>query len=242
MTIYNMLKTNIKQRDRDWHIAKQLAISPSQFHLLVNASSEVKNKILSKVIDNKFKIYKDDFDISSFRSEATDHGNKFEKIALHCFLDEYKLYDKFKDNNINIDSCIDLFYVDLNLPVCCSPDFYCDRFSLGIEIKCPFTNEVHEQHLKGIISDQYFYQILGYILFLDIRSFYFVSFKPDHENSLAIIKITYNKVTFDILKKALNEFFYRYCYNAPYENKKEGIKKVLLSGNLDTLFKRNKII
>jgi len=59
----------------------------------------------------------------------------------------------------------------------------------GLEIKCPSNPEIHEKHLKGIISRIYLHQMQQQMYVFGFDHMNFISYMPEHQQTHKIIRI-----------------------------------------------------
>lgn len=213
---FNLKLTNIKQRTDDWYFYKSKTISPTSFNLLYG-SSYIKNKLLTKIRKNLHIEFYDELEIKHIISDSLLHGIENEKHAIKDTLTLLSKVLDFDDKFI-LDNSQDLFFYSEEYPVSCSPDFYSRELRLGIEIKCPFTKEVHLEHFKGNISDIYKFQVYGYMLLLDLPEYYFISYNKKVTPNIAMIKFTRDDKKFYKLENKLKEFCFNLKENILYGN------------------------
>ena len=172
----------IKQGTREWLWERRGMVSPSKFHIIAKGSNAAKNSLMDLLDKNEKLEYFDDLKLAP-QTQAMKHGITNEETAILDFAFRTKFIDKYSVEDLF------QFWVDQERKVSCSPDYYNIEQGVGLEIKSPTSDEVHENHKKGIIADEYFWQVIGYLYLLDADYWYFMSHK--NLNDFAIF--TYDK-------------------------------------------------
>lgn len=154
-----------QQGSLEWHAARAGCLTASIFHTLITGSVKAKNSLIDKLERELIGIHPNP------DSEAMRWGREHEATARG----HYRAFVA------HVEECG--FFTHSQVPlVGCSPDGIRRSPSgsvlSGVEIKCPYTQNVHRSHLSGAISPQYYWQCQFSIWVTGAGYWDFMSFDP----------------------------------------------------------------
>src|SRR5882672_9174399 len=129
-------------------------------------------------------------------NRATDHGHANEGFAREWYTQEtgnfvtpavlemaawpeWMLFDDWDHLTPNVLSW--------------SGDGYSKKFSLAVEIKCPFELEGHLEALEGKVPDEYWGQVQQALLVSGAGKLHYVSYYPEHKTPGVILTVTLDR-------------------------------------------------
>ena len=118
---------------------------------------------------------------NSFSTKATEHGNKFESLAIETFT---KITDVAVSHTGDNQICLTYGENCVAHPDGIVEDLL-NQIIATVEVKCPYNREIHESYLQIIdaqslkeVASNYYWQVCAQQLFSGANKSYFVSFDP----------------------------------------------------------------
>lgn len=168
------------QGSYEWHLARAGCLTASRAATIMTGSPEVKSRYAYELVGDMLaakigKLRK------TFFGEAMEWGKCWEPVAR----------ENYKWDVADVEEVGFLIHTEIN-KVGCSPDgIWMNDIGLierGLEIKCPFTPEMHEKHISGLISPLYYWQC-QFSMWLTGAAFWdFMSFDPRRESQKTYYK------------------------------------------------------
>lgn len=162
---HQLIYYNVTQGSPEWHACRSGLLTPSKLSIVMCGSVKAKNTLLKELAFGAAPK-------KNITCAAMEWGKTHEKNALATY---------------EIETGIPMiqvgFYKINNLLFGGSPDAILNpqkdnSIRHGVEIKCPYRQENHQKHLNGSISDNYLWQVFGYMYLLDANFWDFVSYDP----------------------------------------------------------------
>jgi len=161
-----MIKVNIEQGSEAWHEVRLGKITGTRFKEMMSGKSTETYKNL--VLDVAAEIITNDKP-ASFTSDAMERGNDLEPLARAAYEDHFE---------VEVEE-VGFIYPENEFEdwIGFSPDGIIDN--IGLEIKCPLA-KTHLKYLaKGVMPNEYKWQVQAAMFITEFGAWDFISWHPD---------------------------------------------------------------